>query len=100
MNDLKTMYAQQREKEKLGKLNQLKHDNMINTVMGSQEGRNFVSFVLDLLQYQQYNSENSANAYRTAALQNAATFIYKDIYRINPDKCELMMREREVVKNT
>jgi len=93
MQELRQVYAGQREADKKAKLNKLKHEHIINTIMASQEGRDFVKYILWLLKFHQPNSENSANVYKTAALQNAAIFIYEDIYAINPDLCEKMMRE-------
>ena len=69
-------------------------EHVINVIMASSEGREFVRWVLSLLRYGEKNTPNSAEAYRIAAVQNVALDVYQTVYDIDPAQCERMMREK------
>jgi len=90
---LRERFENERQKDKAAELAEARHEAMINAVMDTRIGRDFVRYVLNCLMFQQPNSAISAHAYKVAALQDVALSIYKEIYSINTDMCELMMRE-------
>ncbi len=94
MQTLQDREKQKRLSKEAAELQRERFEHVINTIMASSEGREFVGWVLSLLKHGEKNMPNSAEAYRIAAVQNVALDVYQAIYAINPALCERMMREK------